>query len=461
MQKKTFKKQTFASLFLLVIFSLATLIIKAQGTYALGPLDGQNGWNGGNPCGTFVNSGPGDADVVNTVTHTGCQSWYYKTGYGSPGCGTPFSPAIASVGALQYGTAGNQSIIKFSFKAATLNDNSLISLYEGSVNRDDRTGSTIVLQNLAGGLVEIRMSKAIAAAPYFQTQILGVFPATGWINVEMVTDYPPTNVLDETTWGSTKYYINGTLVGTFTPWPHWWRFKNGFSYTPGSSLKFANFASGDGFYIDDVSMVVKNTTNNTIVAAFSTGFEGVDTDGDGVGDACDNCVAVKNTDQADGNNNGIGDVCEDSDGDGVPDSYDCAPLDKKNDKWIVCHNGKALCIAKSAVAAHLAHGDQLGACTTSRAINPALVQISEPEVSPVVYPNPSTGLINVQVGSGSSKAEVIIMNSNGTIIERRAVTAKNLNETFQFNLRNKAAGVYTVQIITEAGVQTSKIVIQK
>ncbi len=35
-----------------------------------------------------------------------------------------------------------------------------------------------------------------------------------------------------------------------------------------------------------------------------------DTDGDGVADACDNCPTIPNPDQADGNNNGIGDACE-------------------------------------------------------------------------------------------------------------------------------------------------------
>lgn len=52
----------------------------------------------------------------------------------------------------------------------------------------------------------------------------------------------------------------------------------------------------------------------------------LDTDGDGVGDACDNCPTLKNTDQFDGNQNGMGDLCEDSDGDGVLNPDDnCVP----------------------------------------------------------------------------------------------------------------------------------------
>ena len=51
----------------------------------------------------------------------------------------------------------------------------------------------------------------------------------------------------------------------------------------------------------------------------------VDSDNDTIGDECDNCPQVPNTDQTDSNNDGVGDVCIDTDGDGVYDYYDMCP----------------------------------------------------------------------------------------------------------------------------------------
>ena len=59
-------------------------------TYALGDLNGQNGWDGGivggNPV-PFTNNNPGSDVVVNTIAFSGTQSWRYSGSYNSPGPG--------------------------------------------------------------------------------------------------------------------------------------------------------------------------------------------------------------------------------------------------------------------------------------------------------------------------------------------------------------------------------------
>ena len=131
----------------------------------------------------------------------------------------------------------------------------------------------------------------------------------------------------------------------------------------------------------------------------------------------------------------------------------------KNDKVTVCHNGKENCISPNAVPAHLAHGDVLGPC----AVSPRPAAGSEfflQETKPSIYPNPSTGNFTIRMNT-KSKSEIVITNSKGAVIERRAVNSINAGQTQSFDLRRNGPGMYFIRIVSAEGVQTTKVIVQR
>jgi hypothetical protein len=90
---------------------------------------------------------------------------------------------------------------------------------------------------------------------------------------------------------------------------------------------------GAGIYTPDNCI---NTPNSDQADADNDGIGDVcdDSDGDGVVDAYDNCPAIPNPGQEDSNNNGIGDACDitDSDGDGIDDPLDNCPFTANTDQ---------------------------------------------------------------------------------------------------------------------------------
>ncbi|MFV5688041.1 T9SS type A sorting domain-containing protein [Flavobacterium sp. ZT3R25] len=138
----------------------------------------------------------------------------------------------------------------------------------------------------------------------------------------------------------------------------------------------------------------------------------------------------------------------------------------KNDKVMICHNGVAICVASSAVQAHLNHGCKLGSCTTTAKTTTTSLKIDGPSVSIVpevlVYPNPSAGQFTVQLsGYKSSKADVIIMNMTGQIVTQKEVKLIDGRQTVAFNISNHAQGIYLLKVLSADGVNTLKIVLEK
>jgi hypothetical protein len=192
-----------------------------------------------------------------------------------------------------------------------------------------------------------------------------------------------------------------------------------------------------------------------------------DADQDGVGDLCDNCPNNANPGQEDMNNDGEGDVCDDSDNDGVPDAYDCDPNKKKNNKWLVCHNGNTLCISGNAVQAHLNHGDQLGPCPNgNRGPVTEITDITE-EFKITVAPNPIISTANIKYELPlDAKVSIVLFDPQGKAIST-LVSADRKAGVYNHPLdaSKLPAGIYYYRMTAIAGeqqfVQGQKLMIVK
>lgn len=148
-------------------------------------------------------------------------------------------------------------------------------------------------------------------------------------------------------------------------------------------------------------------------------------------------------------------------------------------KVFVCHvppgnpaNPQTISISVNAVPAHIpGHTlDHLGKCGESPCGTPSSADAKKPESNDMltdelkisVSPNPNNGQFTVKLNNlQSSKAEVTILNANGSIIEKRNVQNNMKGNPIQFNLRTKASGILLIKVVSEDGVSTERIVIQR
>ncbi len=87
----------------------------------------------------------------------------------------------------------------------------------------------------------------------------------------------------------------------------------------GRNIALNNLSSG----VHIITLTAQDSDENLGTVSITINVSSVqDSDGDRVGDDSDNCPNVYNPDQADFDNNGLGDACDDSDRDGMPDEFD-------------------------------------------------------------------------------------------------------------------------------------------
>lgn len=136
-----------------------------------------------------------------------------------------------------------------------------------------------------------------------------------------------------------------------------------------------------------------------------------------------------------------------------------------NQKVTICHKGKTINVSQNAVAAHLAHGDKLGICTTSKILTVYMdSSLVVDETSLALYPNPSSGLISYEICKNNvrEEAKIEIKNSIGQIVYSKTPFKIDgcIKETIELN-SDLPEGVYILNLIIGEIVENRKLILTK
>ncbi len=141
-------------------------------------------------------------------------------------------------------------------------------------------------------------------------------------------------------------------------------------------------------------------------------------------------------------------------------------------KVYLCHappdnpgNTQQLSISVNAVPSHLQNHalDHLGKCTDVPCGTNAPVTNSITSATKIsILPNPNNGQFTLKLNNLKGlRVEVLVVDASGITIESRVVQLNTNGNILQFNLRNKIPGRYYVKVISQEGVFSEKIVIQR
>jgi hypothetical protein len=74
------------------------------------------------------------------------------------------------------------------------------------------------------------------------------------------------------------------------------------------------------------------------------------------------------------------------------------------------------------------------------------------------FPNPSRGQFRFNLSQADPKAQILVVNARGSIIERRP--AGN-SQTFNFDLKKYGVGVYMIKVVSGNDIKTTKVIVQE
>lgn len=183
-----------------------------------------------------------------------------------------------------------------------------------------------------------------------------------------------------------------------------------------------------------------------------------DLDGDNIGNVCDNCSMVANADQTDSDYDGMGDACDpltDIDGDGIADNADncnnfpnADQLDYDADGiGDACDN----CPSNSNADQKDTDMDGIGDVCEASGIN-------EPNNVFVISPNPGNDYLLVE-GNLQKISKVELVNMNGIVV--LSIASSITDNLLEINTSRLVAGSYIIRIYSEGKISYTQKWIKK
>ncbi|KAA9331801.1 Ig-like domain-containing protein [Adhaeribacter soli] len=139
-----------------------------------------------------------------------------------------------------------------------------------------------------------------------------------------------------------------------------------------------------------------------------------------------------------------------------------ATCGNKNDKVLVCHNGQEICISANAVKAHLAHGDYLGSCETSKKGN-GNIRVQGGIVLQAM-PNPfdqNTTVTFTMPEAGNYTLEIYDL--KGMLVKRVAEGVAQANEQRSVEVKGTEwpKGIYMARLVTSSEIKVTRLMLVK
>lgn len=220
----------------------------------------QGNWSGGSQT-YFANDSTDNEIITNTRAFAGTNSWFTGNSqlYGNPGLGSPFTPALNIEK-----NAANESAFNESIKGKTIcyifyvyanssdgtNNGSLLKVYNGTYQGNDRTGLNI---NITKNITLDVTTYTYSSGSGFSAVTLGNLSYDTWHKFEVFITYAADGNPDNDVF---KYVINDGAPQFILSWPNVWRKDNSFAPVYGSRLAFATGTDPQtGWYIDNITIV--------------------------------------------------------------------------------------------------------------------------------------------------------------------------------------------------------------